>query len=104
MSEKFKESAARSGFAGGDGLGLGSIPLCIPCAVIEEADVARGVREPGNPSQADRDEHELTHCPFRAWCAACVRGQAKDDPHRVVAGEFANSEVTRVSMDDCFCH
>ena len=99
MSSKFGESAARSEFAGGDDPSLGSIPVCEPCAVITEAEAARGIRDPGQPSQADKDEHELTHCPFRAWCAACVRGQAKDDPHRKVAGEFAESDVTRVSMD-----
>ena len=89
-------------FAGGDGPWMRPIPECVPCAVVEEAEVARGVRDPGQPTQAERDEHDLTHCPFRAWCGSCVRGQAKDDPHRKVAGEFAESDVTRVSMDYCF--
>ena len=98
----FEKQAVQHEDAGGDGPVNGPIPMCAPCSVVEEAEVARGVRDPGQPTNSQREEHELTHCPFRAWCAACVRGQAKDDPHRVVAGEFADSDVTRVSMDYCF--
>ena len=40
------------------------------------------IKDPGQPTQAQIDEHDLTHCPFRAWCSHCARGQAPEDPHR----------------------
>ena len=33
------------------------------------------------PTQEEFDEHVLTHIPFRSWCAHCVRGKAKNNPH-----------------------
>ena len=45
------------------------------------------------------DEHELSHSPFRPWCAACVRGRAKDAPSRKVQGRCAEHVLPRVRMD-----
>ena len=67
-----------------------------------EAQAPRAARAPHVPSQREIDEHDLTHCPYRAWCEHCVRGQAKDDCHSKVAGIYADSSVVRVSMDYCF--
>ena len=68
-----------------------------------EAEQPRMVTSPKTPTQPDRDEHELTHCPPRSWCDHCVRGQAKDDPHRLVTDPcFKDSSVTRISMDYAF--
>ena len=36
--------------------------------------------DPGQPTQEEIDIHEVTHCPFKRWCAQCVRGQAGEDP------------------------
>ena len=33
------------------------------------------------PSQEEIDVHNATHIPFRNWCAFCVAGKAKEDPH-----------------------
>ena len=38
----------------------------------EEADPPRAVRDPGQPTRVMIEEHNLTHIPFRPWCAACV--------------------------------
>ena len=62
----------------------------------------RTVRSPARPTSKDVEEHDLTHCPYRAWCDHCVRGQAKDDSHSTVKGEFADSTVVRVALDYCF--
>ena len=43
----------------------------------EEHVVAEGLRDPGQPSPAERAEHDLTHIPYRPWCKHCVRGKAK---------------------------
>ena len=40
-----------------------------------------GIKDPGQPTQAQIDEHNLSHCPFERWCSHCVRGQAPEDPH-----------------------
>eukprot|EP00974_Lingulodinium_polyedra_P045476 4360182-Lingulodinium_polyedra.AAC.1 len=42
---------------------------------------ARGVMVPSGPTAEEREEHCLTHVWFRAWCSACVKGRAPDDPH-----------------------
>ncbi len=74
---------------------------CEPCGP-GEGEPQKAVRSPKRPSLKEVEEHELTHCPYRAWCDHCVRGQAKDDAHPAVAGEMAESAVVRVLMDYCF--
>ena len=74
---------------------------CRPCGV-SEGEPQKAVRSPARPSQKEIDDHELTHCPYRAWCDPCVKGQAKDDGHRAIVGEMAESSVARVIMDYCF--
>ena len=84
--------------------------LCMPCEdregvdaeVEEEAEVQRPAADPGQPTRAQREEHNLTHFPFRSWCRACVLGRAKDSPSRTVKGVFAESILPRVRMDYCF--
>jgi glutaredoxin len=48
------------------------------------------------PEQSEVDEHNVSHIPFRSWCAHCVRGKAVNRGHsrRQVA-----SEVPIVSID-----
>ena len=62
------------------------------------------VRSPGNPTAAEREEHELTHWPYRSWCDACVKARATGQPHRAMKGEYAESTVARVLMDYGFLH
>ncbi len=38
-------------------------------------------KPPLGVSQKERDEHNLTHTPFRSWCPFCVAGRAKQWPH-----------------------
>ncbi len=66
----------------------------------EEARAARPRRDPGAPTQADRDAHAATHLPFRSWCEACVQGRQDAPPHsrqKRVAGE-----VPEVAFDYAF--
>ena len=42
--------------------------------------------------QADLDEHNLTHVPYRRWCRHGVRGRGKQLPRRRVHGDHGNSE------------
>jgi hypothetical protein len=55
-----------------------------------EADdeVQKGIRktaklgEPREPTAEERNEHEMTHLPYRSWCRHCVRGRGKEAAHR----------------------
>jgi hypothetical protein len=69
--------------------------------VVEEAHevpAVRGVRDPGQPTREERARHDLTHLPFRPWCADCVAGRAADDPHRRVVRDDDDGP-TKVSVD-----
>ena len=68
----------------------------------EEGRVAKGVKAPQRVSTEEREEHERTHTPFRAWCRHCVRGRAKNMPHRTKQGKEEGDEAPRVSMDYFF--
>lgn len=51
----------------------------------ERSEEARGAmtrKKPATPSRREREEHELTHVPFRTWCKACMEGGGKNVPHR----------------------
>lgn len=37
---------------------------------------------PEAPSQAEVDEHELTHMPYRPWCRHCRAARGREDQHR----------------------
>ena len=65
----------------------------------EEEEVRpRAIRQPIKVSQQIKNEHELTHLPFRDWCQHCVRGKSNKTPH------FKNkdtvlSNVPEISFD-----
>ena len=54
---------------------------------------------PRKPSSGEVAEHELTHLPFRSWCAHCVRGKGKSADHRKVQEDRGIDEV---HVDYCF--
>ena len=63
----------------------------------QEGHRARSPTAPTAPSEQERQEHMLTHVPFRSWCPHCVRGKAVESPHRRVQAEA--DEMARVEMD-----
>ena len=48
---------------------------------LRETQRARALPVPRQPSQHEREEHELTHLPFRAWCKTCVAAKARQTYH-----------------------
>ena len=48
---------------------------------LRETQPARGLPVPRQPRQHEREEHELTHLPFRAWCKTCVAAKARQAYH-----------------------
>ena len=88
---------------------------CRPCE--EEDDRGEGeegrtpvrMATPCRPSKQEREEHDLTHTPFRAWCKYCVMGRARMNQHRrkLERGEETTEEeergkVPRMDMDYFF--
>ena len=41
------------------------------------------------PGQAEIDEHEVDHIPYRQWCEECVRGRGTGEPHSPSEGIHA---------------
>lgn len=66
---------------------------------VQEAQPARPGRIPAAPTPEERAKHELTHIPYRAWCASCVRGRAKSDPHR---RRDIDPDFPEIQIDYCF--
>ena len=37
--------------------------------------------KPHEPTKEERQSHEATQCPFRAWCEVCVKAKSIDGKH-----------------------
>ena len=78
---------------------------CIVCgfgedgSVVDEVAYSRSKVCPKKPTQAEVDEHEKTHLPFRNWCEICISGRSKDDKHE--EREIAEN-LKEVHLDYCF--
>ena len=57
------------------------------------------VQDPRVSTQAEVDEHNLTHLPYRSWCTHCVRGRGKAHPHRESGDE--ERHVPELHVDCC---
>ena len=53
----------------------------------EPPPLAKMRRIPGTPTQGERDQHQVSHIPFRSWCGACIRGRGRMDQHRHLSHE-----------------
>ena len=42
--------------------------------------------KPYEPTKEERQSHEATHCPFRAWCEICVKARSPDGKHAKQVG------------------
>ena len=47
----------------------------------EDAEPKKVLPDPGQPTQAEIDEHNVDHYPFRNWCEACVKGRGTGEAH-----------------------
>ena len=54
---------------------------------------------PHGVSKEEREAHELTHTPYRAWCRHCVKARGRNTPHRTRDEERKAGGVPKVSMD-----
>ena len=89
---------------------LNKIEWCLPCEnqnteIIagiedeesEEMSPITQIRNVKLPSAAEVEEHNLTHLPFRDWCAFYIQGKAVSHAHKKRRGE--EPEVLVISMD-----
>ena len=50
--------------------------------------------DPRQPSQQEKEEHEMTHLPFRSWCRHCIMGRGREnDCHKSMKEEGQVLEV-----------
>lgn len=74
----------------------------------EEDEKIRGKARtaPEEPSEQEREPHEMTHLPYQAWCPHCVAGKAPNEAHRKQATEESKmiepGEVPRIGIDFWF--
>ena len=62
----------------------------------------RMLGEPYVPTEAEREEHEKSHLPWRSWCAACVGGGGVSAPHHPAPEDPHNARLPHVLMDYFF--
>ena len=65
----------------------------------EEGRTAIGIKAPTRVSRAEREEHERTHMPYRAWCPYRVKGRGKKMARVDKGGHAEEEKVPRISMD-----
>ena len=58
--------------------------------------------EPYVPTEAEREEHEKSHLPWRSWCASCVGGGAVSQPHHPTPEDPTNVRLPHVLIDYFF--
>ena len=75
------------GEIGGECLVCGEEEEVVRKGAVADSRSVRGIGDPRNPSQKEVDDHELTHLPYRNWCAVRVRSKGNDLDHRKVVGD-----------------
>ena len=71
----------------------------------EEAAVPKLMRDPGQPTEREREDHELAaHQPPRSWCEHCNGGRMQHDHHQSIKRQDPPEEraIPCISMDYCF--
>ena len=64
---------------------------------ISEQTSSRSLSSPVKPTERMVEDHNVSHIPFRSWCAHCVRGQAKSIGH--VRHNKQEEQIPTVCMD-----
>ena len=66
----------------------------------EDSRKLRNLADPRKPTQAEVDEHNLSHLPYRNWCVICVKTKGRDLDHRKSIEE--DRGLSEYSFDYCF--
>ena len=62
----------------------------------------RNIRDPGQPTAKEHQEHMTTHRPYRSWCKFCVMGRGVNAPHKRSDAQEDLEGVHHVSKDYWF--
>ena len=58
------------------------------------------IKDPGMPTETERERHNMTHNPYRSWCPICVEARGKEDPHLGHKRRQADSDgIPEVGLD-----
>ena len=68
----------------------------------EDGQSPKRLHAPHRVSKEEREAHELTHTPYRAWCKHCVRARGRNAPHRTREEERKSGGIPKVAMDYFF--
>ena len=83
---------------------IGSEPVCGVCGADDDLEnfgqrKPLKMMDPKLPSQAEVEEHYLTHLPCRSWCRHCVRGRGRAADHRT---QDRDDGLLEFHVDYCF--
>ena len=65
---------------------------------VQETEKSAMAPAPYTPSQEERDRHEISHWPYRAWCKFCIMGRGKNLDHARMDAELMH-EIETISID-----
>ena len=65
----------------------------------EEAQPVREQRSLSMPTESEMKSHEVSHCPCRCWCHACVEAFGRERPH---TADGEDRQVLVVHVDYLF--
>ena len=85
------------------GLGMISSEADEDRTEMEESVQLKALRSPLQPSAEEVQKHNITHCPYRSWCRACVAGKGKSLAHKD-EGYEASHVLPTLSIDYGFPH
>ena len=69
--------------------------------IIGEEAPVRTTRNPADPTSEERERHDATHLPFRAWCPVCVAAGATEDQHYRATVEEKAEGKPQICADYC---
>ena len=79
---------------------MGADPVAVRPPEAEEAQAPKVPRTPATPTVDELKMHNVSHLPFRAWCAHCVAGRGTSVAHRMPADKQYTKPV--VAADYAF--
>ena len=65
-------------------------------------EAAISISDPRDPSNTEREVHELTHLAPQPMCEHCVKERGTENPHKRVTVERAESTLLVIAFDFCF--
>ena len=73
-----------------------------PVPLVDDtlAQKAKGVKGPGEPTDLEVLENNLTHLPFRSWCKICVQSKSKQNLSRTLKTRQPVLQMEYINIGD----